>query len=74
MVAGTGGATMSGYSIFATMQRSWPFIAGWLVVFAIQIWCAAGEPRDILRRLPGAANDNQLVWPFIAFPEDWCGT
>jgi hypothetical protein len=21
-----------------------------------------------------SANDNQLVWPLIPFPEDWCGT
>jgi hypothetical protein len=31
------------------------------------------EPKYLLGRLPGAANDNQLVWPLIPFPEDWCG-
>ena len=34
------------------------------------------EPRlslDILDRPPIAANDNQLAWPFISFPVDWCG-
>jgi hypothetical protein len=24
-------------------------------------------------RPPIAANDNHLIWPFIPFPEDWCG-
>jgi hypothetical protein len=28
-----------------------------------------GEPQDTLGRLP-VANDNQLVWPLIPFPED----
>jgi hypothetical protein len=28
---------------------------------------------DILGRSPIAANDNQLAWPLIAFPEDWWG-
>jgi hypothetical protein len=32
-----------------------------------------GEPQDILGRSPGVANDNQLAWPFIPFPEDWSG-
>jgi hypothetical protein len=29
-----------------------------------------GGPKDILDCSPTAANDNQLVWPFIPFPED----
>jgi len=32
-----------------------------------------GLPLEILDRPPIAANDNQLAWPFIPFPEDWCG-
>jgi hypothetical protein len=30
-----------------------------------------GRLQDILGRTPTAANDNQLAWLFIAFPEDW---
>jgi hypothetical protein len=29
-----------------------------------------GGPQDILERPPTAANDNQLAWPFIPFPEN----
>jgi hypothetical protein len=27
--------------------------------------------QDILGRTPTGANDNELAWPFIPFPEDW---
>jgi hypothetical protein len=30
-----------------------------------------GRPQDILGRLETAANDNQLAWPLIPFPEGW---
>jgi hypothetical protein len=30
---------------------------------------ARGELPDVLDRSQGAANDNQLIWPFIPFPD-----
>ena len=38
-VAGLATETLQHVAVAA--GSSWPFIAGWLVVFAIQIWCAA---------------------------------
>jgi hypothetical protein len=49
-------------------------LAHWLIGHPPKYPTERGEPQDILDRLPGVTNDNQLVWPLIPFPEDWCGT
>jgi hypothetical protein len=43
----------------------------WLIGHQPKSPIERGEPLDMLGRLPGAANDHQLVWPLVPFPEDW---
>jgi len=40
---------------------------------AVEMLLQHGSPLEILGRPPVVANDNQLAWPLIPFPQDWWG-
>jgi hypothetical protein len=58
----------------ATKKKASTAFWHWLIGHQPKYPIERGEPQDVPAPSPGIANDNQLVWPLIPFPEDWCGT